>query len=93
MAEAIEFDWDEQNKMHLRSHRVSPQEFEQVIENDPFDLEYEVENGEERYKSIGVTDRGRALIVVWTLREGKVRAVTAYPAGKPYERLYWRIKG
>ncbi len=93
MAEPIEFDWDEQNKTHLKSHRVWPQEFEQVIENDPLDLQYQVESGEERYKSLGVTNRGRALIVVWTLREGKVRAVTAYPAGKSYARLYWEMKG
>ena len=92
MAEAIEFDWDEQNRTHLQSHHVAPEEFEQVIDNDPLDLEYQVENGEGRYKSLGVTDRGRALIVVWTLREGKVRALTAYSAGKSYERLYWEIK-
>ena len=46
MAEAIEFDWDEENGKHLKSHRVSPQEFEQVIANDPLELEYQVESGE-----------------------------------------------
>ena len=92
MAEAIEFDWDEQNRKHLRSHRVSPREFEQAILNDPLDLEYQTEGGEERYKSFGVTDKGRALILVWTLREGMVRAVTAYPAGRAYEKLYREIR-
>jgi len=66
VAAAVEFDWDEENRHHLKSHRVSPQEFEQVIENEPLDLEYQTERGEERYKSLGVTDQGRALIVVWT---------------------------
>ena len=93
MAEAIEFDWDEQNREHLRSHRVTAQEFEQVILNNPLDLEYQVEGGEERFKSLGVTNASRVLIVVWTLRQGKVRAVTAYPAGEAYERLYWEMKG
>jgi hypothetical protein len=88
VAETTEFDWDGQNQQHLKSHRVSPQEFEQVIANDPVDLEYQVESGEERFKSLGVTDDGRVLIVVWTVREGRVRAVTAYPAGKSYEKLY-----
>ena len=92
MAAAVEFDWDEENRNHLKSHRVSPQEFEQVIENNPVDLDYRVENGEERYKSIGVTDKLRVLIIVWTLREGKLRAVTAYSAGKSYERMYWETK-
>ena len=93
MAEAIEFDWDEENTAHLRSHRVSPGEFEQVIENHPLELEFQTESGEERYKSLGVTGRGRALIAVWTLCNGKVRAITAYPAGNLYERLYWEYKG
>jgi len=92
VAEAIEFDWDEQNKKHLKSHRVSPQEFEQAILNDPLDIEYQAESGEERYKSLGVTDQGRALILVWTLREGKVRAITAHAAGRSYEKLYREIK-
>ncbi|MCH7979745.1 MAG: BrnT family toxin [Acidobacteria bacterium] len=93
MAEAIEFDWDEENRKHLKSHRVSPQEFEQVIANDPLDLEYQLESGEQRYKSLGVTEMGRALIIVWTLREGKVRAVTADPAGRSYEKLYRSLRG
>ena len=92
MAEAVEFEWDEQNKRHLKSHRVSPHEFEEVIANDPLDLQYQLENGEERYKSLGVTDSGRVLIAVWTLREGRVRAVTAYPAGRPYAKLYREMK-
>ena len=92
MPEAVEFDWDEENSRHLRSHRVSPQEFEQVLWNDPLELEYQTESGEERYKSLGITDAGRVLIVVWTLREGKVRAITAYPASRLYKQLYWERK-
>jgi len=84
-----EFDWDSHNEKHLKLHRVSRQEFQQVIANDPLDLEYQTESEEERFKSLGVTNKGRVLIVVWTVREGKIRAVTAYPAGKSYEKL-WR---
>ena len=88
VTDEIAFDWDGQNRNHLRSHRVSPRESEQIIQNDPLDLEYQTERGEERFKSLGVTNEGRPLIVVWTIREGKIRAVTAYPAGKSYEKLY-----
>jgi hypothetical protein len=41
MENEIEFDWDEQNKKHLLAHRVLPEEFEQVICNEPLDLEYQ----------------------------------------------------
>jgi uncharacterized DUF497 family protein len=92
VGEAIEFDWDEHNLSHLKSHRVSSTEFEEVITGDPIGVAYQSEGGEERYKSLGVTRRGRMLIVVWTLRQGRVRAVTAYSAGKSYEKLYWEVK-
>jgi uncharacterized DUF497 family protein len=56
------FDWDARNISHLRRHRVTPHEFEQVILSDPFELEYEVANGEERYKALGMTTQGRILV-------------------------------
>ena len=84
----IEFDWDADNLRHLKRHRVSPQEFEDLMHGDPLYLEYEAENDEERYKVPGATRAGRVLIAVWTPREGKVRAVTAYRAGRIYQELY-----
>lgn len=67
---------------------MSAAEFEEVILNDPLDLEYEIVSGEDRYRSLGLTSKGRLLIVVWTAREGKIRAITAYRATKVYERLF-----
>jgi len=59
---------------------VTPAEFEELMKNDPLDLDYEVVNGEERYRSVGVTNGGRFLLAVWTVREGKIRGVTAFTA-------------
>lgn len=78
----LPFDWDQENVRHLRRHRVTPAEFEQVLLNDPLDMETQNEAGEERFKSIGITDSGRVLIAVWTYRNGKIRAVTAYRASQ-----------
>ena len=80
MANEIEFDWDDANTKHLAAHGVTSAEFEQLMNNDPLDLGYEVVNGEERYRSVGVTNGGRFLLVVWTVRDDKVRAVTAFTA-------------
>lgn len=88
----IEFDWDEHNIRHLGRHKITPQEFEELLLNDPLDLEYETEAGEQRYKSLGATRNGRILIAVWTIHGGKIRAVTAYPATRPYEELYWEYE-
>jgi uncharacterized protein len=80
VASGIEFDWDRENKKHLADHKVAPAEFEQVLNNDPIDLAFHLVNDEERYRSVGITDSGRLLSVAWTIRNGKVRAITAFPA-------------
>ena len=80
MGDALEFDWDEGNTKHLAAHGVAPAEFEQVMNNDPADVDCEIIDDEEGYRSVGMTNRGRILSVVWTVREGKVRVVTAFPA-------------
>jgi len=84
----IAFDWDEANIAHLKRHRVSAAEFEEVIKNDPLDLDHDSVSGEDRYRSLGETNRGRVLIVVWTFRRSRIRAITAYRARRSYVRLY-----
>ena len=81
MAGGIEFDWDEENKKHLEAHKIAPPEFEQLLNNNPIELNLELIDNEERYRSVGLTNAGRLLSVVWTIRNGKVRAITAFPAG------------
>lgn len=88
VADAIEFDWDAENTRHLAAHRVTAPEFESLIQNSPLDLEYKVVDGEERYRSLGLTDSGRLLVAIWTIRGGKVRAVTAFPASATYKKLF-----
>ena len=88
MSGKIEFDWDAENLRHLKRYRVGAQEFEELIAGGPLYLEYQTAGDEERYKVLGATGTGRLLIAVWTPREGRVRAVTAYQAGRSYQRLY-----
>ena len=80
MASGIDFDWDDDNIKHLAALHVTRTEFEQLLNNDPVDLDYELMNGGERYRSVGITDKGRILSIAWTLRNGKVRGITAFPA-------------
>lgn len=92
MSGGIEFDCDAGNIRHPKNHRVTPGE----LTGDPDYLEYQAagdEGIEERYKVLGVTKAGRALIGVRTPREGKVQAVTAYDAGPVYRNLYWETRG
>ena len=41
------------------------------MQNSPLDFACEVVDGEERYRSVGMTDSGRLLVAIWTLRDGK----------------------
>jgi uncharacterized DUF497 family protein len=84
----IEFDWDEENARHLAKHKVKPGEFEQVMNGDTVDIDSDVVDGEERYRSVGLTNKGRLLSVLWTIRNGKVRAVTAFPAGVSDKKVF-----
>jgi uncharacterized DUF497 family protein len=90
MDEAIRFDWDKANTEHIALHGVKPEEAEQALENDPVDLDYEVVETEDRWTSIGHTDRLRVLKLVWTLRGG---VVAARDASKNEARAYLRAKG
>lgn len=76
----VQFDWDEENIGHLARHGIPPTDAEQVLFNWQIDLDSYVRNGEERVVQAGETDRGRVLVVVSTIRNGKTRVVTAWPA-------------
>lgn len=75
-------------RKHLAAHKVGPAEFEQVLDNEPIDLVFDIIDDEERYRSVGPTNRGRLLSVAWTIRNGKVRAITAFPASGSDKKAY-----
>jgi uncharacterized protein len=87
------FDWDEANRKHVAEHGVTPSEVEEVITNDPLDLEEQFRNGEERLMQIGETDALRILVVITTWRGNKIRVVTAFPATPQLRQFYTAHKG
>jgi uncharacterized protein len=89
----LAFDWDDANRDHIAHHQISPDEAEQVIDNDPLDLDAQTFDGEQRIPSIGRTDQGRFLVVITTLRRSRIRVVTAFPAPKNLIDLYYTFKG
>jgi uncharacterized DUF497 family protein len=75
------FEWDADNTDHIAQHRASRQQAEQAF-GDPNRrvIGFSDVGGERRGMLIGATRRGRTLTVVFTLRRGRIRVVTAYPA-------------
>jgi hypothetical protein len=81
MAGAAKFDWDDANTRHIARHDVTPEEVEQALANNPLVvLAVQRRSGEERALCAGLTDAGRALQFVYTMRRGRIRVVTAHPA-------------
>ncbi|MEW6667128.1 MAG: BrnT family toxin [Thermodesulfobacteriota bacterium] len=87
----LTFDWDEvKARANLRKHRVSFYEGKTVF-NDPFlltfaDPEHSVR--EERYINIGMSSRGRMLVVIHTERGGIIRLLSSRKAA-PHERKFY----
>ena len=80
--EPIEFEWDAGNRDKNLKHRVTDTECEETFFDPHKRLLKEIphvgEKGwERRYVMIGKTREGRALFVVFTLRKGKVRVISA----------------
>jgi len=83
-----EFDWDTANVGHLAGHNVLPSEADEAI-LDPNAIMLEIQyEDEERVKSVGTTNGGRIIEVIFTFRGEAIRPVTAFDAAKRPERLY-----
>ena len=76
------FDWDEGNRSHIALHLVTVREAEEVLNGNLSEIDYEDVDGEARVKEVGITDAGRILFIVATIRLGRVRLAIAYNAPK-----------
>jgi uncharacterized DUF497 family protein len=61
--------------------------------HDPLDLEVQVRGSEERFVQVGASATGRILVVVSTVREDRIRVVTAFDALRRYRLAYERWRG
>jgi hypothetical protein len=82
------FEWDEANREHIARHGITPEEFEEGMNGNPAPVaDYEL-MGEQRAHVIGITGAGRMLELVYTVRRGRIRAVTAYPLKRSKREIY-----
>jgi uncharacterized DUF497 family protein len=86
------FQWDDLNVLHIARHDVTHLEVEEVVCSDALELDVQCEDGEERFTLIGETARGRILVVIYTIRDGLMRPVTAYEPGAYLKRRYFEEK-
>ncbi|MCL5666425.1 MAG: BrnT family toxin [Patescibacteria group bacterium] len=90
LPEPLQFEWDEHNsnKVRLR-HNIMPVEAEQPFLSDYavlFDDRHSI--GEKRYQLVGPNNKGQILFIVFTIRNNKVRIISARSANRKERSNY-----
>jgi uncharacterized DUF497 family protein len=88
----FEFEWDRGNETKSAAkHGVTMREAEEIFNSGQaaaLGVQVSPKASEERLGIVGATSSGRILHVVFTLRNGKVRPISARPAHKKERRYY-----
>jgi uncharacterized protein len=85
------FEWDSGNADKNRDkHGVEPGECEEAFFNRPFIVAYDERHstGECRYYALGLSDSGRPLFIVFTIREMRIRVISARDMSRKERRVY-----
>jgi len=89
--ESKSFDWDQGNiNKNWDKHRVHHLECEEIFFNEPLVTKVEKRgvSQEERVSALGVTNEGRFLFVVFAIRRGRIRVVSARDMNKKERKIY-----
>lgn len=85
------FDWDEWNTEKIwEKHEVSSAGCEQVFFNQPLVAGEGIAHSQDevRFYVLGKTDAGRALFLVFTIRDELIRIITARDMSRKERRIY-----
>lgn len=85
----IEFDPEKARANPINHEGVTFEEARPVL-LDPYALTREDTDatGEQRFVSLGMGGKGRILVTVWTLRDDRIRIISAWKANQPQRRRY-----
>jgi len=88
---ALTFEWDEEKaKRNVSKHGITFEEGKTIF-NDPFAVtigDPDISEGETRYLDIGLSYRGRIMVVWYTEREHKIRIIGCRKATRSERRNY-----
>lgn len=89
------FEWDAGNSdKNWRNHQVRQAEAEQVLLNRPVVFATDLKHArvEVRFFTLGRTDSGRHLAIVFTARGTRVRVISARPMSRAERRAYGQVE-
>ncbi len=85
------FDWDEGNRgKNWIKHKVDYRESEEIFFNKPLFIDEDVKHSskEKRFEVLGQTNKGRRLFVTFTIRNNKIRIISARDQDNKERRKY-----
>ena len=91
LPEPIDFEWDQGNlDKNWKRHKVSTKEAEETFFNKPVYLFKDTKHSllEKRYGFFSYTNNGRLLALVFTIRNNKIRIITARDIHKKERIIY-----
>jgi len=91
----LSFDWNKGNiDKNWQKHKVHFKEAEEVFLNKPLSLLRDIKHSqsEERYIALGITNQKRKLHIVFTIRNNKIRIISARNQSKKERKLYGEEK-
>lgn len=85
----IEFDPEKARANPINHEGLTFDEARPVL-LDPYALTREDTDakGEQRFVSLGMGGKGRILVTVWTVRDDRIRIISAWKANQPQRRRY-----
>lgn len=89
----IEFDWDKGNIGKNLRHKILDKETEEVFfDEQKKTFKDKLHSGkEERFRVVGKTKKGKLLFIVFTVRKGKIRIISARTINKKEVYLYEEV--
>lgn len=93
LPEPAVFEWDKGNiDKNFISHNVTNKEAEEVFNNQPLVSE-DIKHStlEKRFQALGKTDKGKLLFISFTMRNEKVRVISARDMNKKEVKIYEEV--
>lgn len=89
------FEWDKGNLEHIKKHMVEAVECEGIFFNRPLILNEDESHSqtEERFRAYGQTNSGKLLFIIFTIRNNKIRVVSARDQNKKERKEFQEIGG
>lgn len=86
----LSFEWDKGNIDKNLKHNVTDKESEEVFNNKPLEIFKDIKHSDEeqRYTAYGVTNSGKKLMIVFTIRKQSIRVISTRDQNKKERRVY-----